>query len=149
MELNVLRSDDPLLVPTELAAIPSSEKKGDRGKRVIERNRERGAGGERKKDREREREREKRETKKTDGVWLARMYVKKLPVLFHQGLSSIFQRDFDTNALATQRTDSLAKMIYLCEGKREERRFLAKGTQLRGGTITLKENWFPHTKGKL
>lgn len=37
--------------------------------------------------------------KKIDGV-----YVKKLPTLFHQGLSSIFQHDFDTNALTTADT---------------------------------------------
>lgn len=41
----------------------------------------------------------KEEKKKTDGV-----YVKKLPTLFHQGLSSIFQHDFDTNALTTADT---------------------------------------------
>lgn len=50
-------------------------------------------------------------------------YVKKLPVLFQEGLSSIFQRDFDTNALTT---DGLVSRddIYT-----RERPFPAKGTR--------------------
>lgn len=98
MELNVLQSDDPLPVEPNSLRFPGSEKKA------------------------KSETKEKREKPMACDL-RACTYVKKLPVLFQEGLSSIFQRDFDTNALTTNGLVSRDD-IYT-----RERPFPAKGTR--------------------
>lgn len=90
-----------------------------------------------------ERDKKKKKEKPMACDLRAYTYVKKLPVLFQEGLSSIFQRDFDTNALTTDRLVSRDD-IYT-----RERRFPAKGTRNYAVVRSLWKKLVPHTKGKL